>query len=139
MSTDKGKIGRIFEELFVKRYSTNKVPRSGAGFVYKLDADNAKFLFSLKATKNKSFSVKKEDLEEVHEGVRGQGGIAADHIPMMIYSLVEGEEPSPSDKIYAVLEFDDLVQLLTEDGKVFESTKVDDKYATSKVPSILRD
>src|SRR5688572_17360735 len=134
MSANPSKIGELFEKLFVKRYSTNKVPRSGAGFVYKLDADNAKFLFSLKATKNKSFSVKKEDLEEVHEGVKGQGGIGGDHIPAMVHTLVEGQEPSPSDKIYITLEFDDLVQLLKEDGKVFESTKTDDKYATSKVP-----
>lgn len=137
--TAKNKIGREFEEVFADKYGVDKVKNSGAGLFFKMDAENAALLFSLKATANKSFSVKKDDLKEVFDAVKGPGGVGGDIIPAMCFTLLEEEKPTPSDSVFIMLDFNDLVRLLTEDRKIFKEDKVSAKYREADTPSLLRD
>src|SRR6187401_599879 len=99
-------IGRLFEKLFAKSHNLKEQPGSGNGKFFKLDVVGKAFLYSLKATKNKSFSITKRDLDEVRDATKGPGGTGA--IPALVTCLVQGEEPSRSDPVYITLEFEDL-------------------------------
>ena len=134
----KNKIGRLFEKVFNKKYQTDEIKNSGAGIWYKMDAENSRLLFSLKATKNESYRLTKGDLSELNLEARGPGGLGGNIIPAMAICFVEGDEPKSSDEIIVALPMDDLVALLTEQAKVFKPTKSDEKYERAKVPSLFR-
>ena len=131
-------IGRQFEDLFSKKYSVSKQPNSGATPFYKMDAEGKRLLYSLKATQKKSFRVTEDDLKEVSEAVRGIGGLSADHIPALSFSLVKGDKPRPSDPTYVVLEMGDLVSLVQEKAEVFQLDKNEKKRQLSKLPELFR-
>lgn len=133
---NKQDIGRQFEKLFCKLYSIKKQPGSGNGKFFKMDAEGKVFLYSLKATKNKSWSIKKTDLDEVKDATKAPGGTGA--VPALVTTLVQGDEPSSTDPIYVTLEFDDLVALMTEDAKAFEVTDEAEKVYNSEIPSLLK-
>lgn len=135
--TDKSH-GRRFESMWSKLHGFNPVANSGAGPIYKLDISQKRLLFSLKATKAKSFSIKQEDLEEIYEAIKGPGGIGSDHIGALISTFVEGENPAPSDKVFITLDFEEFKSLLQDEAKLFEPNKTETKYENAQIPSILK-
>ena len=122
--------GRKFEGNFAKLFGGKEVPGSGNGRFFKLDVRDSKFLWSLKWTGKKSFSIKNDDLKEVEKEVYGPGGLGHEYVPGLATEL-EGE-------IYATIKMDDLVKLLEQDAKVFEPDKARAKRERAKVPSLLR-
>lgn len=136
---DKQLIGRLFESLFVKIFGGKEVPGSGNQAFRKLDTEQGSFiLWSLKATKKKSFSLTKADLDEAYEAVRGLGGVGSETIAGLAICFVEGDEPKPTDKIFAVIDMHDYVSQLKEKPEVFKASKADEKYARADVPQLLR-
>lgn len=123
--------GIAFEKRFSKKYESDRVPGSGNGVFYKMDSKNSKFLWSLKYTSKKSYSFKKEDFEEVKNEVYGPGGIGLEYVPAMAIEL-EGEA-------YCLLLMDDLVKLLEENIKVYNTNKAKEKRERAKTPRLLRD
>jgi hypothetical protein len=122
--------GRNLEGRFSKTYGGDEVPGSGNGRFFKLDVRDSKFLWSLKWTSKKSFSIKREDLKEVEDEVYGPGGLGHEYVPGLATEL-EGE-------IYATIKMDDLVKLMEQDAKVFEPDKARAKREKAKVPALLR-
>jgi len=122
--------GIEFEKRFAKKYNSNQQPRSGAGTYYKLDVRDTKFLWSLKWTGNKSYSLKTDDLKEVENEVYGPGGIGLEFVPGMAVEL--------QNEVYAVLKMDDLVKLLEQDIKVFKTDKASEKRARAATPRLFR-
>jgi hypothetical protein len=122
--------GRNFEGRFKKTYRGNKQPGSGNGVFYKLDIKDSKFLWSLKWTSKKSFSIKSEDFKEVNDEVYGPGGLGIEYVPGLALEL-EGE-------VYAVVKMNDLSRLLEEGVKVYAPDKNAQKRAKAKIPSLLR-
>lgn len=122
--------GIAFEKRFAKKFGGEEVPRSGAGIYHKLDVRDNKFLWSLKWTGNKSFSITSKIWKEVHDEVYGPGGLGLDFMPGLAIEL-EGET-------YAFLKMDDLVDLLESDVKVFSPTKKSELRAKAAVPRLLR-
>ena len=123
--------GRNFEDRFTKKFQSDKVPGSGNGIYFKMDAKNSKFLWSLKHTSKKSFSFKKEDFDEVKAEVYGPGGIGIDYIPAMAIEI-EGE-------VYSLLLMNDLVKLIEQDIKVYTPNKAKQKREKAKTPRLLRE
>lgn len=123
--------GINFEKRFSKKYQSDRVPGSGNGTFYKMDSKNSKFLWSLKHTSKKSFSFKSEDLKEVQKEVYGPGGIGLDYVPAMAVEL-QGE-------VYCLLLMDDLVKLLEQNIKVYNTDKAREKRERAKTPRLLRE
>lgn len=122
--------GREYEDEFEKQFGGKTQPGSGNGVFHKLDVRDSKFLWSLKWTGKKSYSIKREDLKEVDNEVYGPGGLGHEYIPGLAINL-EGEN-------YAVLKMDDLVKLVEQDAKVFEPDKARAKREKAKIPSLFR-
>jgi len=122
--------GVEFEKRFAAKFKGALVPRSGAGIYHKLDVRDSKFLWSLKYTSKKSFSITQKIWDEVHDEVYGPGGLGLDFMPGLAIEL-EGET-------YAFLKMDDLVDLLESDVKVFKADKKTEKRALAAVPRLLR-
>ena len=123
--------GIAFEKRFSKKYESNRVPGSGNGVFYKMDSKDSKFLWSLKHTSKKSYTFKSEDLEEVKKEVYGPGGIGLEYIPAMAVEL--------EDEVYCLLLMDDLVKLLEQNIKVYNTNKAKEKRERAKTPRLLRD
>lgn len=137
--TDKIKIGGLFERLFAKLFGGTPVPGSGNGAFRKLDTEQGSFiLWSLKATSKESFSLTKKDMQEVYEAIRGLGGVGGSTIGGLVICFVEGEEPSATDEMFAVINIHDFVSLLKEKPEIFQSSKADNKYATAAIPQLFR-
>jgi hypothetical protein len=135
---NKQDIGSQFEQVFSDKYNVDKVKASGALPFWKLDADAGRILFSLKATSNESFRVTKKDLDEANNAIIGPGGVGGDTIPGMAICLVENEQPTANDPMYAVVPMDDLVRLLEERAEVFRASKKRERFARASVPELLR-
>lgn len=132
-------IGTQFEKLFAKLFGGKEVPGSGNQPFRKMDTEQGTFiLWSLKATSQESFRITKKDLDEVYEAVRGLGGVGSGTVAGLAICFVEGDEPTSSDKIFAVLDMDDYVMQLKEKPEIFSPSKADIKYAKAKVPQLLR-
>lgn len=130
-------IGRLFEKLFAKIHNLKPIPGSGNGKFYKMDTAGKVFLYSLKATKAKSWRITKDDLDEVKEACLGPGGTGA--IPALVTTLIQGDVPSPNDPVYVTLEFEDLKSIMTEDVKAFEASFEESKIINSQIPSLFKD
>lgn len=122
--------GRDYEDFWAKKRGARKQPASGALPFWKLDVKNAKFLFSLKNTEKKSFSLKKEDIQEMINAVYGLGGIGGTHIPVLSLNI-DGMEVS-------VLLTDDLIELTQRGEEVFDKSKNKSKTDKANIPSLLR-
>jgi hypothetical protein len=123
--------GINFEKRFSKKYQSERVPGSGNGVFYKMDSKNSKFLWSLKHTSKKSYTFKSDDLKEVQKEVYGPGGIGLDYVPAMAIEL-EGE-------VYCLLLIDDMVKLLEQNIKVYNTDKAREKRERAKTPRLLRE
>lgn len=130
-------IGRKFEEVFAKRFSSEKVPGSGSGIFRKMDVEGKRLLWSLKATDNESFSVKQTDLDEVTRAVKGPGGIGGSFIPVLGFTMTD--DPKPTDRVFVVIEAEDFVDLLeSKSDPIFQPSKTKEKYKAANVPSLFR-
>jgi hypothetical protein len=123
--------GRDYEDFWAKKRGARKQPASGALPFWKLDVKNVKFLFSLKNTEKKSYSVKKEEIQEMVNAVYGLGGIGGSHIPVLSINI-DGVEVS-------VLLTDDLIELTEKEESVFIKSKDKSKRDSANLPSLLRD
>jgi hypothetical protein len=122
--------GRDYEDFWAKKRGARKQPASGALPFWKLDVKNLKFLFSLKHTDKLSYSLKKEDIQEMINAVYGLGGIGGDHIPVLSISI-DGLEVS-------ILLTDDLIELTEKKEEVFQKDKPKQKRDSANIPSLLR-
>ena len=122
--------GRDYEDFWAKKRGARKQPASGALPFWKLDVKNTKFLFSLKNTEKNSFSLKKEEVQEMINAVYGLGGIGGTHIPVLSINI-NGTEVS-------VLLTDDLIELTEKSEVVFDKTKDKQKREKANLPSLLR-
>ncbi len=97
--------GREWEPIFCKSIGATLVPGSGSGFS-KLDVRGATVLWSLKHTRNKSFSFKDDYMREAIEAIHGPGGIGGEVIPGVAFKTADGE--------YIVFRKDDAIHLMNE-------------------------
>jgi hypothetical protein len=134
MSDNKSAIGRQFEKLFAKIHGMKEQPGSGNGKFFKLDIKGKGFLYSLKATKKKSFSITKSDLDEAIEAANKEGKTGA-----LVTSLVEGEIPQSSDPTFITLKFDDFKALVESDSKIFSASFEQEKIVNAEIPSLFKD
>lgn len=123
--------GRDYEDFWAKKRGARKQPASGALPFWKLDVKNIKFLFSLKNTEKKSYSIKKEEIQEMVNAVYGLGGIGGTHIPVLSINI-DGTEVS-------VLLTDDLIELTEKQEAVFSKSKDKKKRQAADLPPLLRE
>lgn len=122
--------GRDYEDFWAKKRGARKQPASGALPFWKLDVKNIKFLFSLKNTDKKSFSLKKEDIQEMLNAVYGLGGIGGSHIPVLSVNI-DGMEVS-------IMLTDDLIELTEKQEQIFDKSKNKSKTDKANIPPLLR-
>lgn len=115
-----------WETEFAEKMGGKVQPRSGGLWHAKMDVADKKFLWSLKDTEGKSFSVKNTDLEEVSHHASNAGAI-----PGMAIRVGDTE--------YALLKMDDLISLIEEDVAIIGKEKTKIKREVVKKPPLLRD
>jgi hypothetical protein len=124
------KEGRSFEEQFAKRMGAELVPNSGAGWFAKLDVGARKFIWSLKWTGKRTFTMTPELMKEAQHAVVGPGGLGADYTGGVVTSI-GGEE-------YVTIRVDDFVDLVRDEVKLVPTSKVDERRARARGPLLPR-
>ncbi len=124
--------GRLLEDEWAKETEGSKQVNSGSVWFSKLDTTDKKFLWSVKYTDKKSFSVKQDDIKEVVDAVEGPGGVGLDKMPAMMVRI-----GSPDYDI-VILRKEDFLRLATKDVEYLEPSKQNIKRARSRVPQLLR-
>ena len=119
--------GRDWEPEFAKSIGGTLVPGSGAMFT-KLDVRGATVLWSLKHTRNKSFSFKDEYMKEAVNAIHGPGGIGGEVIPGVAFKTADGE--------YIVFRKDDAIQLMNEKPGI--ATAASQTKPIDRRPHLLR-
>lgn len=122
------KEGREWEAEFAKSIGAQLVPGSGALFA-KLDVRGATVLWSLKLTRNKSFSFKDAYMREAMEAIHGPGGIGNGVIPGVAFKTEDGE--------YIVFRKEDAIYLMNEKPGIVSKEKM--PTPIDRRPHLLRE
>lgn len=116
----------MFEKIWGKLLGTKPQPGSGNKWYAKLDVADARFLWSLKHTEKKSFSLTPALMKEVEEEVTGTTipGIAVD---------VDGHR-------FVILNADDFLRFC-ESGeyKYIVPSRAEQKRQQAKIPTLFRE
>jgi hypothetical protein len=137
---DNRELGDHFENWISVELDIPKVIGSGSGKWHKLDVKGTEIIISGKATQNKSFSVKRDDLDEVTDATSGPGGLGLSHTGMLLLGLYPpGEAITPPDEVYAIIRLSDLLHLDLSNRDSGPSAKADEKRRQAQVPSLLKE
>jgi hypothetical protein len=123
-------IGGEWERRFAKRIGGKLQPGSGNQWFAKLDVGSRSFLWSLKATSFQSFRLTKDVIYEAARAVIGPGGKGGDTIPGIALDI-DGEE-------VVVLRLSDFLHIVSEEVKIVEPNKAEQKRALAKLPKFQR-
>lgn len=123
--------GRRFERFWSALFGVKPQKGSGNTWIAKLDVADGSITWSCKFTSHDSFSMSKELLHEVDEGIYKNGD---DSIPGIAVALDDGAET------VVVLRAADFLRLLASDAaKYITPTKSAQKRTLAKIPNLLRD
>lgn len=124
------KIGRQFEEELSEEFGLVRIPGSGNQPWWKLDVAGKGFRLSLKATGNKSASIKASDIDEGVVESRKEGDI-----PLWAYRI-DGRDMIMMEKTDFKALCGGDIRLNMPSGR---SAGADERVARSKIPAFLRD
>ena len=118
--------GRLFERIWGKLLGTKPQPGSGNQWYAKLDVTDTKFLWSLKYTEKKTFSLSPKLMQEAEEAVTGN------EIPGIAVS-VDGHK-------FVIFNAEDFLRFCESgDYKYIIPSKAEQKRAQAKIPTLFRD
>lgn len=123
-------IGSWWEQEFARRVGGELIPGSGNKWYAKLDAKDAKLLWSCKATDFKTYPVTKADLDEARRAVLAPGGIGPDYLPALAIHTSQCEFVAMAMPVF--------MQMVTEPVRYVRPSKIDTRRARSKIPQLFR-
>lgn len=126
-------IGRQFEDDFAEQMGLQRVPGSGNQWHSKMDVRGKGALWSLKATKHASFSLKHEDWIELLTATYGMDGDG--RVPFMAIRIYA--EDDPIDLV--VMTTDDFRAIASGDYQYVQESRVEAKRRRADIPELLRE
>ncbi len=128
---------RLFRKLRGRLQGLRRQPGSGSQFFAKLDLGASTLLWELKkpsiyrGERAQSFRLTKDIIDKARAAITGSGGVGGDHHYAVVIEI--------EDTVLIVHELDDYIAQVTEEVKLFQPTKDQQRHARADIPSALRD